>query len=531
MADTLKASKQGLEIVDRARRRKGWTKTRTPAWWDSAYTTQATLKRFWRGIAIQRENFIAICQAVGVSNWDAIVTLFPPEHPEDLPATPPLQQSALSPRIDWGEAPDLPYFYGRDLELQKLERWIIGDRCKLITLLGLGGIGKTSLAVTAVERFGERFEGVFWRSLLGTPPTLAIFEELIQFISQGQERLATDNLQQAITRVISLLQRHRYLIVLDEVEAVLPARRGEIPTGCEGYGDFFKRVGSDRHQSCLLLTSREKPGEVVTYEGQMLPIRSLQLSGLKAEDAIDLLATKGLSASENELKMLSHFYGGNPLALKTISTTIQELFNGNIAKFLHQNTLVLGDRLRALLGQHLDRLSPGETTVLYWLALDPEPLSLEQLSEYLIFPLSRSQLLETLAGLERRSSIDKISQEGVTLFTLQPLVRKYAIEKFVEGSVAELQSAIENQTLESLKLLDSHTPILHRIERDRAIPPSRVFPRLIEGLQAKLGCNKGNIKEQLSQLLLFLQRKSPAAVGYLEVNLKAAWRILDNEIL
>ncbi|MBD2580379.1 NB-ARC domain-containing protein [Oscillatoria sp. FACHB-1406] len=526
MADTLKACKEGLEIVDRARRRKGWTKTRTPAWWDSAYTTQATLKRFWRGIAIQRENFIAICQAVGVSDWDAIATSLPSEDIKDL-ASP---KSPLSPRIDWGEAPDLPYFYGRDLELQKLERWIIGDRCKLITLLGLGGIGKTSLAVTAVERFGERFEGVFWRSLLGTPPTLAIFEELIQFVSQGRERLATDNLQQAITQVIALLQRHRFLIVLDEVEAILPARSGEIPAGCEGYGDFLKRAGSDRHQSCLLLTSREKPGEVVAYEGQMLPIRSLQLSGLKSEDAIDLLATKGLSATENELKMLSHFYGGNPLALKTISTTIQELFNGNIAKFLHQNTLVLGDRLRGLLAQHLDRLSKAETTILFWLALDPEPLSLEQLSEYLVFPLSRSQILEILAALERRSLIDKITHEGEIAFTLQPLVMKYAIEKFVEGSVAELQSAIAERTLEPLELLDSHTPILHRTERAPKIPPSRVFSRLIEGLQAKLGCGKSKLKEQLSPLILLLDGRSPAAVGYLKVNLKAIFQALDDAI-
>ena len=51
---TLKASKQGLELADRARRRKGWTKTRTLAWWQAAHTSQAALRRFWRGIAIAR---------------------------------------------------------------------------------------------------------------------------------------------------------------------------------------------------------------------------------------------------------------------------------------------------------------------------------------------------------------------------------------------------------------------------------------------------------------------------------------------
>lgn len=51
MADSVRASKQGLEIVNRARRKKGWTKTVTPEWWQKANTTQATLKRFWRRLS------------------------------------------------------------------------------------------------------------------------------------------------------------------------------------------------------------------------------------------------------------------------------------------------------------------------------------------------------------------------------------------------------------------------------------------------------------------------------------------------
>lgn len=551
MADTLKASKQGLAIVDQARRRRGWTKTRTPAWWDAAYTTQATLKRFWRGIAIQRENFIAICQAVGIGNWEAIAdsnTLAEPYILPDSPATPPLlnldnlesqqklhfsiqnptnPKSKIQNRIDWGEAPDIPYFYGRELELQKLERWILGDRCKLVTLLGMGGMGKTSLAVTLVERLAEQFECVLWRSLLGTPPLAVFFDSLIQFISQGEENLATDNLQQAITQVIALLQRHRCLIVLDETEAILHGRGGQYRSGYEGYGDFFKRAGSDRHQSCLILTSREKPGEIVAYEGQMLPIRSLQLSGLKPEDALNLLKVKGLSASDNELSMLSKFYSGNPLALKTIATTIQEIFNGSIAAFLHQNTLVLGDRLRGLLAEQIGRLSERETEVLYWLALDPEPLSLEQLHAYLLLPLSRSQLLETLASLERRSLIDKISNEGEILLTLQPLVMKYAIEKFTERSLDEIKTVLENQDIEAFNVLKTHTPILHRSPARENYPPPRILQRLVEGLQAMLGCDKNQIGQQLSRLLPLLCGQSPVLVGYVGLNLQAILQALD----
>ena len=48
MATSLRASEQGLEIVDRARRKKGWTKNEE-AWWQLALSSQATLKRFLEG--------------------------------------------------------------------------------------------------------------------------------------------------------------------------------------------------------------------------------------------------------------------------------------------------------------------------------------------------------------------------------------------------------------------------------------------------------------------------------------------------
>jgi hypothetical protein len=535
MADTLKASKQGLEIIDRARRRRGWTKTRTPAWWDAAYTTQATLKRFWRRIAIQRENFIAICQAVGLRNWEAIAEGVENDKrefclEERLPAPPFPETSREFHRLDWGEAPDLPFFYGRDLELQKLERWIVGDRCKLVTLLGMGGTGKTSLAVTLVERLGEQFECVWWRSLLGAPPLEFLLEQLMEFVSQGQETLTHQNRQQAITQAIALLSRHRCLVVLDEAETILGGRGGQsYCPGYEGYGDFFKRVGSDRHQSCILLTSREKPSEIVAYEGQMLPVRSLQLGGLKRDEALHLLKTKGLSASDSELSLLTNFYSGNPLALKTIATTIQDLFNGNISAFLHQNTLVLGDRLRGLLAQQFGRLSGNETEVLYWLALDPEPLSVERLHSYLLFPPSRSQLLEILAALERRSLIDKISSESEILFTLQPLVMKYASENFTQQSLAEIKAVLDNRDIGSFHVLKTHAPIAPTGSTQKTYTTVQVLPRLVKALLSEFGGDRAQIAEQLETLLPLLHGQSPQVIGYIGSNLRAILRILDGD--
>lgn len=127
-----KSIRTGTQTHCSKARNKGWTKTRTPTWWLTAHTSQATLRRFWRGLPILRENFIEICAAVGVSDWQAIVFDAPLHQPAD----------SKTGQIDWGEAPEIISFYGRTAELTQLEQWIVGEGCKVICLLGMGELVK-----------------------------------------------------------------------------------------------------------------------------------------------------------------------------------------------------------------------------------------------------------------------------------------------------------------------------------------------------------------------------------------------------
>ncbi|MGB5634395.1 MAG: NB-ARC domain-containing protein, partial [Waterburya sp.] len=175
-------------------------------------------------------------------------------------------------RQNWGEAMCVASFYGRTEELSILESWLLKERCRIVTILGMGGMGKTCLSVRLAKQVQERYDLLMWCSLRDAPPVEEVVAGIIRFFSDEQET-ALDlpkSLKGKITRLIEYLRTSKCLLVLDNIEALLcgEQRAGQFLEGYEGYQDLLRRLGETDHQSNILLTTREKPKQVAVMEGE-----------------------------------------------------------------------------------------------------------------------------------------------------------------------------------------------------------------------------------------------------------------------
>lgn len=345
----------------------------------------------------------------------------------------------LVPKADWGDAPDIRIAVGRADELQRIVQWIQDERCRLIGIFGMSGIGKTLLAAQVAQQLHPQFDRIYWTSLRSAPPLNHLLSEWLQFLTGAPEEDLPTTVKQLSTLLLRRLRKERCLLILDGYEHLEESGdiAGTYRIGYEAYAHWLRQLAELSHQSCILFTSQEKPLEFVTLSNGAGPVRSLLLRGLDLASLHAILEPQGIHGSTAEWQQIASRYSGNPLALKSAAEPINELFGGDLASFLNSE-VSLFQVIRDNLDQQFGRLSLLEREMLYWLIIEREAVSLETLQDNIGNAVPKLHLLEALRSLLRRSLIEQQSNR----FVVPHLVQAYISERLIELVVSEISAGM-----------------------------------------------------------------------------------------
>ena len=319
--DKLKASLEGLQLVDQAIRQRGWGR-QSAAFYDRAHVSLGTLRRFWQRIPIGAESFIAICEAAEV-DW---------------------RQVRASSASLAESSPDATYcvngWVGRvDLLDEVVQRFQQGGRLLFVT--GMTGVGKTALVDQVCQRLGDRFADQQWVNFDGRDRTE--FAQVAPCLAEGIPGLAALSSEEVVAAVVRSLTSQPKLVVLDGLEATL---QGNEEIGWSEFkdfhwGHFFQRLlAAQSCQSVVLVTSQEFPAVLRSMISRYETVwHGVNLKGLEPRERDQLFEQLGLDEDSDPngqdwLQRIGSAYEGHPLALKVIAGEILAApFNGNLAAY------------------------------------------------------------------------------------------------------------------------------------------------------------------------------------------------------
>ncbi len=449
-------------------------------------------------------------------------------------ATSDLSSQLRSP--DWGElvsplATDR-LFYGRERELAQLTDWCIECRCRTISIVGMGGMGKSTLARELARQLADRFELTIWRSLLNTPSVTELCGDLLSFLNPPTSGELPDSIESQIELLLACLQRHRCLLIFDNVESILEGQvqAGRYLPGYENYDLLFKAIGDLPHQSCLMLTSREQP-QTITRSQIVHPqlVRSLPIGGLTSDAAYQSIRALGcIDLPEQMWQEIYEHYSGNPLALKIATITAIEMTGGG-DKLLELYPLMRTGQLPFrdiddILQRQFERLSAVEQQLVYWLAIEREPMTSTQLWENLL-PTTAIQggILNALQSLLRRCIV--IRQDRA--WTLPPVTLAHVTRRAIDTLCAELSpptgeltaDANSDRLQQQFAHLNTHA-IIGATAKDylRQAQMQSILRPLLDRLLTMWG-ERSVLIRYLHHLLRQWQSLTPPPLGYLAGNI------------
>ncbi|WP_326602827.1 FxSxx-COOH system tetratricopeptide repeat protein [Streptomyces sp. NBC_01800] len=207
------------------------------------------------------------------------------------------------PKI-WNAPPRNPGFTGRSLVLERMRDQLGGGMAVVLpqpqTLYGLGGVGKTQVALEYVHRFMADYDLVWWISSEQTDDVVAGLAELaVRLGAQGGDDMAAAS-QEAVDLLRRGVPSDRWLLVFDNADDPERLRR------------YFPQGGSGH----ILVTSRN---QTWSQHGDALPV-----DVFLREESIEHLQRRAPGLSDEDAAQVATAVGDLPLAVEQAAAWIAE---------------------------------------------------------------------------------------------------------------------------------------------------------------------------------------------------------------
>jgi predicted ATPase/DNA-binding SARP family transcriptional activator len=324
---------------------------------------------------------------------------------------------------------------GRQEELSYLLSQLGNPDCRLLTLVGPGGIGKTRLALEVAHLQAGRFvDGAYFAALAGVADGETFLLQVAQTL--GFSPLAADDLFQQLQQ---FLQHKSMLVVLDNFEQLLLKEGSWI--GSDGSAArLVSRLLKAAPALKLLVTSRER---LHLEEEWLLPVRGLgiasEAAAFFAQAAQRLRPGFRLADHLEDVNEICRLTGGAPLALEMAAAWTPLLSCRQIADKIRENLDFLSNRrldvpdrqrsVRALFEYSWRSLSLDEKRLFSWMSVFrggggfEEVLKVTKADPGLLLRLADKSLIQT---------------DGRGRYDLHELMRQYARERLqAAGELAE----------------------------------------------------------------------------------------------